>query len=1084
MFQSEEVTLGTPWVGSSRTFISYVGVPGGAIVDYDLRLSCTDKSIADNITALVMEHTVTGAVGRLVPAWSVTESDADGQGASYGFITNNGADTAFVPVVSVIEGVGVGNTSCSVKIGDKITESFDVSFQDTVDDVGAQLFSTIQIVPVVKTLSQTAFKGESVSVELDITVPPWSGKESMELTFRPEDLINSAGQAHHWRMCRVDIVNVDTDLTCLAEGAAEYGSWRNGVTSVEYEKTNDQDFSKWYNDIGTITVPRTCPSQLNETGHHTFRARAFFENYPQSSGYFSVAYPSPLTTNLVASASFSNGSDWSSNFNVQLSPSAWDTARDHDSWMSCMDGEWFPLPSGKMVCHMGDFSKHEVARNVCRNAGGYLAELTNRDDMQTLNYIMWSGRKASVKSANRFRIGAVASSGQWRWEETGETVDMGPGRILKHSDDTADLTAYDNTFAYLKLVGFSSSYSYLNSLPYFDLYLEVGADTEDEFLCMKDGLGSASDQYQFTVAPTEFEIYKPGEIIKNKFRLKIPHGTSRPQVKFQAFAYKMLDDVHIRMCKVFISHVGRNYPCVKNPMDGPMTGQNSSTFQISYSDDDQPIHEMYFDQIKNYGTGYFASDGNVDADTIEFTALYTPDPKPGSILYTGYLKYYLKKKDDTLHYGYNRVYLDDPTSSLYQTSYSGTVDVTETLEGGNQDLVKGHCKRITYAYKFPKGAKFKAVHKVQNKEFSNGKYVTFCGIYTRAGENLPCTPTKDVSWSPMAGYENYTQYNNINNFTSTIDWSQNIAYDDQNTSMFYEYAASYAEMIQSDVVVGDEEDQVYVEVSVRADKLAPENTIISLQFMVEFGSTLVATVNTLLQVKELTAANNPKDYYNDTVRKEKDRFLPFEPPNMKNFTETTGLSLNGTVRDFLWVPFKISLPPEGVWPVKLLVQSPVKNGRSVFHLVTARFAKFQNYFIKNICPRFPPANMNCSYEPVICTDWWNGQGDSLKPGDNILGVNQWIDIERTYSMEKIKSSRITTHGQFDQLFIDFGFLTNTGMSQHWLADDGMDNVFVIQIGVEISDHQETEDGSSHDLSIAVDIADTIVTGNHSVSWSH
>ena len=74
-----------------------------------------------------------------------------------------------------------------------------------------------------------------------------------------------------------------------------------------------------------------------------------------------------------------------------------------------------------------------------------------------------------------------------RWENSGDRVDIGPGRILKHQQDSTDLTAYDNIYAYLKPVGYSSTGGYLDTLPYFDLFVEVGSDTEDEFLCMKDG---------------------------------------------------------------------------------------------------------------------------------------------------------------------------------------------------------------------------------------------------------------------------------------------------------------------------------------------------------------------------------------------------------------------------------------------------------------------------------------------------------------------------------------------------------------------------------------------------------------------
>ena len=60
-------------------------------------------------------------------------------------------------------------------------------------------------------------QGESTSVELDITVPPWSGAEEMEVTFRPVPFNTDQWpgydhHAHHWRICRVDIVMVSEVL--------------------------------------------------------------------------------------------------------------------------------------------------------------------------------------------------------------------------------------------------------------------------------------------------------------------------------------------------------------------------------------------------------------------------------------------------------------------------------------------------------------------------------------------------------------------------------------------------------------------------------------------------------------------------------------------------------------------------------------------------------------------------------------------------------------------------------------------------------------------------------------------------------
>ena len=94
--------------------------------------------------------------------------------------------------------------------------------------------------------------------------------------------------------------------------------------------------------------------------------------------------------------------------------------------------------------------------------------------------------------------------------------------------------------------------------------------------------------------------------------------------------------------------------------------------------------------------------------------------------------------------------------------------------------------------------------------------------------------------------------------------------------------------------------------------------------------------------------------------------------------ETTAGNVTGTVRDFRWVPFALSVPRGGVWPCQLFIQSPVKNGRWVIHIhIIAPYAKrFIIYNIYNLChiyrsvfhlktARFPPAN--CTEWPDICT---------------------------------------------------------------------------------------------------------------------
>ena len=163
------------------------------------------------------------------------------------------------------------------------------------------------------------------------------------------------------------------------------------------------------------------------------------------------------------------------------------------------------------------------------------------------------------------------------------------------------------------------------------------------------GEGSAVNQVFFSSVPRELEIYKPGEIIKAKFILKYPHGTAeRTGVKVYPY------NGDIRICKLKLTHIGRNYPCLRDPSLGPNTGQNSSTYKITQSNN-KKYHQLDFRQLKNYGrkyfihmickisaliilgTGYFAQDINLDADAIEFTAIYTHDNPNIQIVDTDYL---------------------------------------------------------------------------------------------------------------------------------------------------------------------------------------------------------------------------------------------------------------------------------------------------------------------------------------------------------------------------------------------------------------------------------------------------------------
>ena len=44
-------------------------------------------------------------------------------------------------------------------------------------------------------------------------------------------------------------------------------------------------------------------------------------------------------------------------------------------------------------------------------------------------------------------------------------------------------------------------------------------------------------------------------------------------------------------------------------------------------------------------------------------------------------------------------------------------------------MLSGHCKRIYFSYSFPKNKAYRVKHIIQNKNFANGQYFTFCGMY-------------------------------------------------------------------------------------------------------------------------------------------------------------------------------------------------------------------------------------------------------------------------------------------------------------------------------------------------------------------
>ena len=84
--------------------------------------------------------------------------------------------------------------------------------------------------------------------------------------------------------------------------------------------------------------------------------------------------------------------------------------------------------------------------------------------------------------------------------------------------------------------------------------------------------------------------------------------------------------------------------------------------------------------------------------------------------------------------------------------------------------------------------------------------------------------------------------------------------------MFYRYAASWTEMLHSELVANDKENKVVVEVSVRADKEASVGDLLSLELVIEMGDGVAATQDVLLQVQALSDDTNPQSEYTEAMK--------------------------------------------------------------------------------------------------------------------------------------------------------------------------------------------------------------------------
>lgn len=303
----------------------------------------------------------------------------------------------------------------------------------------------------------------------------------------------------------------------------------------------------------------TCPTAFDQEGRNTFKARAIIENLPSR---FPVPYTTSTST-VSSSAKLTNGTNWTQDFSmtshtVKLETET--TAFAVLNSLECLTG-WHSLPSGKMVCIVASSKDYTSRKAWCRDAGAYLMELTNLQDAQSFLYMMYTVALTSTESV---ALGAKAGTNNtWVWEHSGEEVEVCThGCILKTSSNLVDIAAVSGRALYLDFTNppASSSMAYMSVLPYFELYTRTGAESDSTYFgCMKDGESSTATASVLTVSQDDgADQFYHQDISEVVYTLKTPHRTQFP------FKLELAPQGGLRVCKIQVTHIGNNFPCLFN----------------------------------------------------------------------------------------------------------------------------------------------------------------------------------------------------------------------------------------------------------------------------------------------------------------------------------------------------------------------------------------------------------------------------------------------------------------------------------------------------------------------------------------
>ena len=327
-----------------------------------------------------------------------------------------------------------------------------------------------------------------------------------------------------------------------------------------------------------------------------FAARAILELVPDQT------FTSGAASNLLASATFANGDSWSSSHSLYLYPQRLQQETEAFSVQrtitDCLGG-WQPLPSGRTFCYVERSREGFAREETCKLGGGHLLELHTREDMQTFVYLMHTIAKTSTASiAIGAEVRASGSTLNWVWKHSGREVSIcSAGCLLQTSSEVSTTPTLDSSL-YLDLLRAPTADDVFMAQPppYFSLQARASPSTEAAyFVCMKEGENSAATASTLTTGTDQASL-APLDVAKINFKLKTAHHTQFP------FKLELQPSSNLRICKLFVAHIGANLPCLQDPSGKAQSGGNTSRMLFSSPKREAGFSaSIEFDMISNWG---------------------------------------------------------------------------------------------------------------------------------------------------------------------------------------------------------------------------------------------------------------------------------------------------------------------------------------------------------------------------------------------------------------------------------------------------------------------------------------------------